>query len=119
MPAGAEQRINDQMAEFVSKHPGKLYGLATVNAFSGDATARELTRAVKELKTARRVRRERQTRSPAGAKETRPTLTTAASLGVPVFVDPLTDPQLHKRFSRTAGSGVRLARGTVNNAALI
>ena len=40
-----------------------------------------------------------------GAKETRPTLAAAASLGVPVFVHPLTDPELHKRFSRTGRIG--------------
>ena len=38
---------------------------------------------------------------------------------MPVFVHPLTDPELHKRFSRTGRMGVRLARGTINNAALI
>jgi aminocarboxymuconate-semialdehyde decarboxylase len=54
-----------------------------------------------------------------GAKETRPTLAAAASLGVPVFVHPVTDPQLHKRFSRTGRMGVRLARATINSAALI
>ena len=52
-------------------------------------------------------------------RSTRPTLAAAAALGVPVFVHPLTDPQLHKRFSGTGRIGVRLARGTINNAALI
>ena len=103
----------------VAKHPGKLYGLATVDAFSGDDGARELTRAVKELKL-RGVFLESAKRDLLlGAKETRPTLAAAASLGVPVFVHPLTDPELHKRFSRTGRIGVRLARGTINNAALI
>ena len=107
------------MAELVAKHPGKLYGLATVDAFSGDAGARELTRAVKELKL-RGVFVESAKRDLVlGAKETRPTLAAAASLGVPVFVHPLTDPELHKRFSRTGRMGLRLARGTINNAALI
>jgi predicted TIM-barrel fold metal-dependent hydrolase len=119
IPSGAEQRINDQMAELVAKHPGKLYGLATVNAFSGDTGARELTRAIKELGL-RGVFVESGKRDLLlGAKETRPTLAAAASLGVPVFVHPLTDPDLHKRFSRTGRIGVRLARGTINNAALI
>ena len=31
------------------RNPGRLYGLATVDAYSGDAGARELTRAVREL----------------------------------------------------------------------
>ena len=37
------------MAELVAKFPGKLYGLATVNAFAGDTAAQELTRAVRDL----------------------------------------------------------------------
>jgi len=118
-PAGAYQRINDQMADVCGKHSDKLYGLATVDAFSGDAGARELTRAVKELGL-RGVFVESAKRDLIlGEKETRPTLAAAASLNVPVFVHPLTDPALHKRFSRSGRVGVRLARGTINNAALI
>ncbi len=119
VPVGAIQRINDLMAELIAKHPGKLYGLATVDAFSGDDGARELTRAVRELRL-RGVFVESAKRDLIlGAKETRPTLAAAASLGVPVFVHPLTDPQLHKRFSRIGRNGVRFARGTINSAALI
>jgi predicted TIM-barrel fold metal-dependent hydrolase len=118
-PAGAHQRINDRMAELCGKHPGKLYGLATVDAFNGDAGAREVTRAVKELGL-RGVFVESAKRDLIlGEKETRPMLAAAASLGVPVFVHPLTDPTLHKRFMRSGRIGVRLARGTINNAALI
>jgi aminocarboxymuconate-semialdehyde decarboxylase len=118
-PAGAYQRINDQMAEVCSKSPGKLHGLATVDAFSGDAGARELTRAVKELGL-RGVFVESAKRDLIlGEKETRPALAAAAALNVPVFVHPLTDPALHKRFMRSGRVGVRLARGTINNAALI
>ena len=120
-PPDSHQRINDQMAALCSKNSGKLYGLATVDAFSGDNAARELTRAVRELKL-RGVFVE--SASPRrdlllGDKETRPMLKAAADLGVPVFVHPQTDPQLHKRFSRTGRIGLRLARGTINNAALI
>jgi aminocarboxymuconate-semialdehyde decarboxylase len=119
VPAGAYQRINDQMAELAGKHPGKLYGLATVDAFAGDDGARELTRAVRELGL-RGVFVESAKRDLIlGAKETRPTLAAAAALGVPVFVHPLTDPQLHKRFAPIGRIGVRLARATINSAALI
>ena len=107
IPPDAVQRINDQMA-------GKLYGLATVDAFSGDAAAREVTRAVRELGL-RGVFLESARRDLIlGAKETRPTLAAAASLGVPVFVHPLTDPQLHKRFPRSVASafGLRGPRST-------
>ena len=54
-----------------------------------------------------------------GDKETRPTLAAAAALDVPVFVHPLTDPQLDRRFARSGRLGVRFARGTINSAALI
>ena len=43
----------------------------------------------------------------------------AAALDVPVFVHPMTDPQLHKRFSRSGPIGMRFARGAINSAALI
>jgi len=120
-PQDSHRRINDQMAAVCAKHSGKLHGLATVDAFSGDTAARELTRAVKELGL-RGVFVE--SASPKndlllGDKETRPMLKAAADLGVPVFVHPQTDPQLHKRFSRTGRIGLRLARGTINSAALI
>jgi aminocarboxymuconate-semialdehyde decarboxylase len=119
LPPGTIERVNDQMAELVAKHPGKLYGLASVDAFSGDDGAREVTRAVKDLKLRGLFLESAKGDLLLGAKETRPTLAAAASLGVPVFVHPLTDPELHKRFSRTGRMGLRLARGTINNAALI
>jgi predicted TIM-barrel fold metal-dependent hydrolase len=119
LPPGTIERVNDQMAELVAKHPGKLYGLASVDAFRGDDGAREVTRAVKDLKLRGVFLESAKGDLLLGAKETRPTLAAAASLGVPVFVHPLTDPDLHKRFSRTGRMGLRLARGTINNAALI
>jgi predicted TIM-barrel fold metal-dependent hydrolase len=119
VPPDAIRRINDQMAELVDKRAGKLYGLATVDAFAGDAGAVELTRAVRELRL-RGVFLESAKRDLVlGDKETRPTLAAAAALDVPVFVHPLTDPQLDKRFARSGRIGVRFARGTINSAALI
>jgi predicted TIM-barrel fold metal-dependent hydrolase len=118
-PRDAIQRINDQMAELCGRNPGKLFGLATVDAFSGEAGARELTRAVKELGLRGAYVESAKRDLILGEKETRPALAAAAALGVPVFVHPLTDPALHKRFSRSGRIGVRLARGTINNAALI
>jgi len=118
-PPEAVLRINDQMAELVAKHPGRLYGLATVDAFSGDAGARELTRAIRDLKLRGVFLEAGKHDILLGAPQTRPTLAAAAALGVPVFVHPLTDPQLHKRFSKSGRLGVRFARGTINSAALI
>jgi aminocarboxymuconate-semialdehyde decarboxylase len=118
-PADATRRINDQIAETCARNKGKLYGLATIDPFSGDDAARELTRAVKDLGLRGVFVESAKKDLLLGDKETRPTLTTAADLGVPVFVHPQTDPQLHKRFSRTGRIGLRYARGTINGAALI
>ncbi len=112
-------RINDQLAELVSRNPGRLHGLATVDAYSGDAGARELTRAVKELKLRGVFVQAAKDELFLDAAEARPTLAAAASLGIPVFVHPITDSQLHKRFGRYGRPGVTLNRGTVNSAALI
>src|SRR5215207_3687134 len=49
VPKGTTSRINDEIAALASNNPGKLYGLATVDVFSGEEGARELTRAVREL----------------------------------------------------------------------
>ena len=98
LAAGTIERVNDHMAEFVAKHPDKLYGLASIDAFSGEAGARELTRAVKELKLRGAFVESAKRDLILGAKETRPTLAAAAALGLPVFVHPLTDAELHKRL---------------------
>jgi len=118
IPPGAIERINDQMAELVSAHPGKLHGLATVDAFSGDAGARELSRAVQELALRGVFVESAKGDLLLGAKESRPTLAAAASLGVPVFVHPVSDPRLDERFARIGRMGVGLSRGTINSAAL-
>lgn len=49
VPPDTIPRISDAVADLISRHPGWLYGLATVDAYCGDTGARELTRAVEEL----------------------------------------------------------------------
>jgi predicted TIM-barrel fold metal-dependent hydrolase len=115
---GTIERINDQLAELVGKHPGRLYALATVDAYSGDAGARELTRAVRELGMRGVFLESAKKDLLLYVPQARPTLAAAASLGVPVFVHPVTDPPLHNRFRRYGRLGVRLARSTINSAAL-
>jgi predicted TIM-barrel fold metal-dependent hydrolase len=119
VPADMIPRINDAVAELASKSPGRLYGLATVDAYAGDAAARELTRAVKELGL-RGVFVESAKRDLLpDAREARPAFATAAALGVPVFVHPVTDPAMHNRFKKLGPLGVRLARANINAAALV
>jgi aminocarboxymuconate-semialdehyde decarboxylase len=112
-------RINDQLAELVSRNPGRLYGLATVDAYGGDAAARELTRAVRELGLrgvfVQAVKNELSLDSP----QVRPTMAAAAALRVPVFIHPITDSQLRRRFARLGRAGTMLNRSMVNSVALL
>jgi predicted TIM-barrel fold metal-dependent hydrolase len=116
---GTIERINDQMAELVARHPGRLYGLATVDAYSGEAGAHELNRAVRELGLRGAFVESAKKDLLLDAPTARPTLAAAAELGVPVFVHPINDPALHRRVARYGRLGVQLARGTINAAALI
>lgn len=119
VPAGTHEKINDGLAELVAKHKGRIYAMATVDAYAGDAAAKELQRAVKDLKlTGVFIESGKRGLLP-DAPEARATLTVAAELGVPVFLHPVTDPQMHERFKRTGRNGTRLARATINSAALI
>jgi predicted TIM-barrel fold metal-dependent hydrolase len=119
VPPDTHRRINDEVAAMVAKNPGRIHGLATIDAFSGEAGAREVQRAYDDLGL-----RGIFVESASGdllldAAEARPTLAAAEALGIPVFVHPQTDPQLHARFSRSGALGLRLARGTVNAASLL
>jgi predicted TIM-barrel fold metal-dependent hydrolase len=118
VPPDTVLRINDAMAEVVSRHSNKLYGLATVDAYSGEAGARELIRAVKELGLRGLFMESAKGDLLPDAAEARPTLAAAAALGVPVFLHPVEDPQLFGRFKAYGRLGVRLTRGTINSAAL-
>ena len=113
------RRINDEMAEFVSRHPGRLYGLATIDPFSGDAGAREAERAVRELGLKGVFVQATKNDLLLDSAQARPSLAAAAALGVPAFVHPITDSQLVKRLRRFGRPGVSLTRSTINSAALI
>ena len=119
VPKDTIPRINDELANLVSKNPGKLYALATVDAYSGEAGARELTRAVRELGLRGVFVDSAKNDLLPNSPQARPTLAAAAALGVPVFVHPVTDPTMHKRFGQTGRQGVRLARATINSLALL
>jgi predicted TIM-barrel fold metal-dependent hydrolase len=119
VPLSVYAPINDHIADLVAKNPGRLYGMASVDAYSGDAGARELTRAVRELGLRGVFVEAGKKGLLLDAEEARPTLATAAALGIPVFVHPVTDPAMHNRLKKYGRSGVRLARSTINSAALI
>ena len=107
------------MAELVRRHPGRLYGLATVDAYAGEAAAAELVRAVRELGLRGVFMESAKGELLPDAPEARPTLAAAAELGVPVLLHPVPDPQLAGRFRRFGRLGGRLTRSTINSAALV
>ncbi len=113
------KRINDYVAELAGKNKGKIYSLATVDAFSGDEGARELTRAVRDLGLRGVFLESGKGDLLLNAPEARPTLAVAAQLGIPIFVHPVQDRQMHARFSKTGPLGARLARATINSASLL
>ena len=119
VPTGVIPRINDELAALAAKNPGKIHALASIDAFSGEIGARELTRAVKELGLKGVFIESAKGELLLNAPQARPVLAAAAALGVPVFIHPQTDKQLHARFSRTGSLGMRFARGTINSLALI
>jgi aminocarboxymuconate-semialdehyde decarboxylase len=113
------KKINDGIADLVQRHPRQIYGLATVDAFAGDAAARELIRAVKELGLRGVFVESAKGKLLLDAPQARPTLETAASLGVPVFVHPVNPEELTRQLANHGRLGTLLARGTVNAASLV
>lgn len=111
--------INDAVADLVARHPGKLYGLASVDAFDGERAAREAERAVRDLGL-----RGLFVDCACGdllldAPQARPTLEAAARLGVAVFAHPVAPQPLTRQMAPYGVVGTLFARGTVNAACLI
>lgn len=118
VPGDSYRRLNDSIADLVRRHPGQLYGLASVDAFGGEQGARELERAVRELGLRGVFVPSAKANLLPDAEAARPTLAAAAALHIPVFLHPVEDAQLFDRFKRFGRLGMRLTRGTINSAAL-
>jgi aminocarboxymuconate-semialdehyde decarboxylase len=119
VPADIFEPVNDSLAELVARHRGRLYGLASVDAFAGDRAAREITRAVRDLGLRGVFLESAKGDLLLDALEARPALATAAELGVPVFVHPINPQPLTRQLARYGRLGTLFARGTVNAASLI
>jgi predicted TIM-barrel fold metal-dependent hydrolase len=112
-------RINDRLAALTRRHPGRIYALATIDAFSGDAGARELLRAVNDLGLHGAFVESAKGDALLDAPQARPTLQVAADLGIPVFVHPVNPEGLTQQLSGYGRLGTLLARGTINAASLV
>jgi predicted TIM-barrel fold metal-dependent hydrolase len=111
--------INDDLAALVARHPGRIYGLASVDAYDGDTSAREAERAINELSLSGLFVDCARGDLLIDAPQARPTLEAAARLGVPVFVHPVPPQPLTRQMTPYGLIGTLFARGMVNSASLI
>ena len=111
--------INDHVAELVSRHPGRLYGLASIDPFDGERAAREAERAIRDLGLLGLFVDCARGAMLLDAPQARPTLAVAARFDVPVFAHPVAPQPQTRQMSPYGVIGTLFARGTANSAALI
>jgi predicted TIM-barrel fold metal-dependent hydrolase len=117
-PPAAVRRVNERLADWTAAHPTRLVGLASVDAFAGDAGAEEARRAIEELGLGGLVVDSELHGAFIGSAETLPTLAAAADLGVPVLVHPTT-PKASTLFESIGLAGIAQARAVTNSASLL
>lgn len=119
VPHETIRAINNHLAEMVARHPGRIHGLASVDAYDGDMSAREAERAIRDLGMRGLFVDCARGELMIDARQARPTLEVAARLGVPVFVHPVAPQPLTRQMAPYGQIGTLFARGTVNSASLI
>jgi len=119
VPHDTIMAMNDDLAGLVARHPGRIHGLASVDAYDGDKSAREAERAVRGLGLRGLFVECARGDLLIDAPQARPTLEVAAQHGVPVFVHPVAPQPLTRQMAPYGLIGTLFARGTVNSAALI
>lgn len=115
----AVNAVNEYLAEAVRERPGVFLGLATVDAFSGEAGAEQTRYAVEVLGLHGIVLDSARDDRFLGSPEAYPTLELAARLGVPVFVHPVAAPQAEALVRAAGRAGNALGRGLQNGAAFL
>jgi predicted TIM-barrel fold metal-dependent hydrolase len=111
--------MNDHLAGLAARHSGRVHGLASVDAYDGDRSAREAERAIGDLGLRGIFVDCARGDLLIDAPQARPTLEIAAKLGVPVFVHPVAPQPLTRQMAPYGLIGTLFARGTVNGASLI
>jgi predicted TIM-barrel fold metal-dependent hydrolase len=119
VPHDTIMAANDHLAALAARHPGRIHGLASVDAYDGDRSAREAERAIRELGLRGLFVDCARGELMIDAPQARPTLEVAASLGVPVFVHPVAPQPLTRQMVPYGLIGTLFARGTANSASLI
>ncbi|HEY7245642.1 MAG TPA: amidohydrolase family protein [Xanthobacteraceae bacterium] len=111
--------MNDELAGLVARHPGRIHGLASVDGYDGDKSAREAERAIAHLGLRGLFLDCARGDLLIDAQQARPTLEVAAKYGVPVFAHPIAPESLTKQMTPYGLIGTLFARGAVNGASLI
>lgn len=114
----AMRAMNDHLAQVVADR-AHLAGLATVDAFQGEAAAQEVERAHRDLGLRGIVVDCAHGDHFLDAPEARATLQIAAELGVPVFAHPVSPAELSAELAPLGNWGRMLARGTSSAASLL
>jgi predicted TIM-barrel fold metal-dependent hydrolase len=116
---GIIARLNDYLAKLAADHPQRLAALATVDAFAGEAGAREAERAVLELGHVGIVMDSSRAGLFPGEPVARPTFEVASALKVPVFVHPVAAPQSAELIRGAGRAGNSFGRGLINGVAFL
>ncbi|QBD75744.1 hypothetical protein EPA93_06875 [Ktedonosporobacter rubrisoli] len=119
LPEDLLRRINDRFAELLALYPGRLFALATIDAFRGEGAANEVRRAIQTLGLQGICLDCAQGNLYLDAPQARPTFAAAAELDVPVFVHPVSPAGLTERLADLGHTGILLARGTENAASVL
>ena len=119
VPHATVMALNDEVAALVARHPGRIYGLASVDAYDGERSGREAERAIRALGLRGLHVDCARGELMIDAPQARPTLAVAAKFGVPVFVHPMAPQPLTGQMGPYGLIGALFARGTATSAALI
>ncbi len=119
VPHDTIMAANDDLAALVARHPGRIHGLASIDAYDGDRSGREAERAIRDLGLRGLFVDCARGDLMIDAPQSRPTLEVAAKLGVPVFVHPVAPQPLTRQMVPYGLIGTLFARGTANSASLI
>jgi aminocarboxymuconate-semialdehyde decarboxylase len=110
---------NDWLATLVADHPGRLAAFATIDAFSGEAGAREAERAILTHGLSGLVIDSARNGLFLADNSVRPTLEVAATHKVPIFVHPVARPNSDVLIAGAGKNGNSLGRGLMNGVAFL
>lgn len=111
--------VNDALAQLTVRHFGRVFALASINAFDGERGAREAERAILQLGLKGLFVDAASDHRLLDAPEARPTLEVANRLQVPLFIHPINPQPMSRQMAPYGRVGTLFARGTVTAQALL